>query len=56
MAEEVNIAIPHYDSKRGRDLFDKASVWLLAANHYNLKQQGANAFLKPLQWTSDAYY
>ena len=55
-AEEVYIAISQYDSKRGRDLYDKASFGLPASERYNLKQPGALCYLKLLRRTSDCYF
>ena len=34
---KVNIIILRYNSKKGRDLYDKASVGLLASERYDLK-------------------
>ena len=35
--EEMNFAVLHYDSKCRRELFDKASISLLASKRYDLK-------------------
>ena len=53
---EINIAIPRHDSKRGRDVCDKASVDLPASERCNIKQQCALSYLKQLRRASDCYF
>ena len=56
VAGEINIAIPRYDSKRGRDLCDKASIGLPAAERNDIKQTGTYSYLKLLRRASDCCF
>ena len=50
------ISIPHYKSKRGRELYDKALAGISLAQYYKLIHSIALKYLCLLRRTSDTFY